>query len=1039
MKFRFLLLTLASLSYCTTAMAATYYVDAINGNDNWSGTTSSITAPNGAWQSIAKVNATVFKPGDQVLFSCGHVWYETLKPNANGTASAKIYFGSYPSQCSNKPKISGMRSVPSNNWQPYKGNIWKTTFPQNLIANGSLSQSVANWTKWPSDASQTFNTTCPISVAGCMNFIAGSSANTSLAISRTFSIIGGKKYTATVSIYAPSGISAKLIVREHGNSWRTLGLANTIDGNNAWQDVTVDFTATQTLTNARLDIEVPKTKQIYIRYVSVQEKGVLASPSMVIFNGDPITVAHHPNAGHDSNNPDSVYFKTTAVSPVVLSSYNTKVNSQIFTPDLKVPSGGSIGPGTKLRLRTVNWRIDDFSVSSVGTGSLSITPSTIYAMPLAGWGFYFYDALWMLDSASEWFFDEKTQTLYLWSPNNEHPGNSVAIATLSYGINLGSKSNLVVENLEIDGASTGITIQNSSDVTLQSLYIHNIKGHAIFARSSANATISANRINKVATIGFAAINAYNSTNALIDNNELSEAGVIVKSGKRVSLPMTTEYTIYGGNGTIITNNTLSDIGSFGIYGESNNEIDSNTIQNACVNLNDCSAVYVADKSLGTAIRNNLILDTSADLTGTPDSMWTISNGIYLDHGISGISVTGNTVKGGVSSLHLHNSKQTSISGNIFYGATGLLLRQQEDDITKGRMSGNVVTGNQFFPTVNNVAIHNTFSSVYSPDASKFATYDNNKYSTIYSPHITRESNIIGLSNAYTLPEWQDADNSVGQPRNNDLQSVTTAPLPSFAQGTAGANSAVNGNFSAGLEGWGSWNAIEPISSRNLEGCLPVSVNCMHVIAGGSTTLVNTPSFKVTKDKYYRITFDIKTTATNANLSSQVEFAGPDNFKALMKTVYKFIAPTDWERHSFVFQATATSSLTIVNQGARFDIQGLPSNKHLWIANFEIAPYDPGFLGPTRTDLLANKTDEDKSMDCPVQSSDPNLCSHYFIFPEATPATWPVTVPPRKGRIVFTQNITLLDSDRDGIADSQDQCAGTAEGLAVNGKGCSLLD
>jgi hypothetical protein len=160
----------------------------------------------------------------------------------------------------------------------------------------------------------------------------------------------------------------------------------------------------------------------------------------------------------------------------------------------------------------------------------------------------------------------------------------------------------------------------------------------------------------------------------------------------------------------------------------------------------------------------------------------------------------------------------------------------------------------------------------------------------------------------------------------------------------------------------------------------------------------------------------------------------------MKTPYNITASTEWNRHSFVFEATATAnSPTIANQGARFDIQGLPANQNLWLANLEIAPYDPGFSGLTRSDLLTNKTDVAKTVDCPTQLSNPGLCSSYYIFPEATVAVWPISVSPRSGRIVFIQNITLPDSDGDGIADSQDKCPNTVKGLEVNTKGCSLLD
>ena len=48
----------------------TYYVDATGGSDNNDGT----GAP---WQTVAKVNATTFQPGDSILFKRGETWTGT--------------------------------------------------------------------------------------------------------------------------------------------------------------------------------------------------------------------------------------------------------------------------------------------------------------------------------------------------------------------------------------------------------------------------------------------------------------------------------------------------------------------------------------------------------------------------------------------------------------------------------------------------------------------------------------------------------------------------------------------------------------------------------------------------------------------------------------------------------------------------------------------------------------------------------------------------------------------------------------------------
>ena len=62
-----------------------------SGNNTYSG-----TKPDSAWATIAKVNATTFVPGDQVLFKRGDMWRgETLVINWSGAANRPIVFGAY--------------------------------------------------------------------------------------------------------------------------------------------------------------------------------------------------------------------------------------------------------------------------------------------------------------------------------------------------------------------------------------------------------------------------------------------------------------------------------------------------------------------------------------------------------------------------------------------------------------------------------------------------------------------------------------------------------------------------------------------------------------------------------------------------------------------------------------------------------------------------------------------------------------------------------------------------------------------------------
>lgn len=67
-----------------------YYVDSTAGSDGNSGTT-----PAQAWKTLTKVSATVFHPGDRILFKSGGVWTGQLWPKGSGTAERPIFIDKY--------------------------------------------------------------------------------------------------------------------------------------------------------------------------------------------------------------------------------------------------------------------------------------------------------------------------------------------------------------------------------------------------------------------------------------------------------------------------------------------------------------------------------------------------------------------------------------------------------------------------------------------------------------------------------------------------------------------------------------------------------------------------------------------------------------------------------------------------------------------------------------------------------------------------------------------------------------------------------
>lgn len=83
-----------------TPTVSAYYIDATGGDDDNEG-----KSPAEAWQTIAKVNAAAFDPGDLVLFKRGETFAGKLAPVRSGAVGNYITYGAYGA--GDRPVIDG--------------------------------------------------------------------------------------------------------------------------------------------------------------------------------------------------------------------------------------------------------------------------------------------------------------------------------------------------------------------------------------------------------------------------------------------------------------------------------------------------------------------------------------------------------------------------------------------------------------------------------------------------------------------------------------------------------------------------------------------------------------------------------------------------------------------------------------------------------------------------------------------------------------------------------------------------------------------
>ena len=131
--YRELLIILSTVTFLLTVsmcFGASYYVDATNGNDNYDGLTEFT-----AWKTIAKVNASNFQPGDEILFKGGETWREQLTVPSSGLDNLYITFGSYGS--AGPATIKGSKIV--TQWEQYRSGVYRayvTSDPARLFLYG---------------------------------------------------------------------------------------------------------------------------------------------------------------------------------------------------------------------------------------------------------------------------------------------------------------------------------------------------------------------------------------------------------------------------------------------------------------------------------------------------------------------------------------------------------------------------------------------------------------------------------------------------------------------------------------------------------------------------------------------------------------------------------------------------------------------------------------------------------------------------------------------------------------------------------------
>lgn len=646
----------------------------------------------------------------------------------------------------------------------------------------------------------------------------------------------------------------------------------------------------------------------------------------------------------------------------------------------------------------------------------------------------------MLDSSDEWFYEPGSKVITAWMPDGANPGARVSVGHIATGIDVSDTRHVIVQGLAVRGTTVGISLFRATYVTVSGVRVEDTDGVGINVKSTTycrieDSTIARTGLDAIEGTGVGGVHA---TFLTVQGNTISDSGVLVVGDSIVSLPVYSVAAIQTGANAVISRNTIRRTTYHGIrtYGE-DASISQNYIGEACLVLDDCGAIYTSWTSNRSSVTGNLIEGVRGDFSGTP-YLGTRAVGIYIDEHGQQITATGNTVRDADYGIQIHNASGNTVSGNTLFGNRRLQLWMQEQSRSvraDGDIHLNVVSNNTFVPTTGGPSVlhESYFASTWD-----FAAYTGNTYSALLSPRVISE--IWASGNAsFTFAEWRAATVN-GTPRTSDAngREVTSSGYAAFR--SLGGNIIPNGAITNANIGWSTWNKTAPFGQLYVETCTVGP--CLRYVAGSTVSLMSSPSFSVTKDQWYRVSFDARVGVTGQGISVLVREGGGGSagYESVMGPSSTFNGTTAWTRYNFIFKATRSVSVddpSTGSLGARVDFERIQASQTLAVANLEMVPLSPVEVG-LRIEMVTNPSPVAVlDVDCPVRATQPTLCSQFVRLNDSAPVTWPYRLSPLGREVLFTRDQSLLDTDRDGIPNSQDLCQSTPANAGVKANGCAI--
>ncbi len=590
--------------------------------------------------------------------------------------------------------------------------------------------------------------------------------------------------------------------------------------------------------------------------------------------------------------------------------------------------------GADAVIKKYSYVIDVCPISAHSGGTLSYTyatdkfGATISLPGTAGFGYFIQNDIRTLDSFGEWYLNPSTKDLSMYFGSNVPSTYTIQASTVDILLNCGGEggfgigtsgstaySNITATNLDFEGANKiGCYAFNNFNITFQNCTINNC-WNGVFTWNVTNSLTTGNTITNILND---AVQQYGQTVSptVITNNTIKNVGLLEGMGESGNQGAYSGIQQDGDNSTI-NGNILDSTGFNGIkFQGSNILVKNNFINHYCAILDDGGGIYTfADKTkTNRVVENNIVINGIGGKFGRVGNNG-MTYGIYSDGGSTNISIINNSVSIADGGGYLINSGvNLSVTGNTFYNVP--------IGICTNRFAGDPVdrslrfARNTIYSSINNFTYSNR--SLNTPntvdiqtDLKAIGSWDSNYYrNDIQQPFDYNYSLTAGGTTIYPSALNFEAWKSFV---NGDFNSKVFSKIPNYTvTNVLSSNVVSNGQFNSDISGYNIYNPINSFTmswdnSSKITGT--GSLKLTNNSSANSAIMVNTPVGSVIAGHTYIVRFKTLGTVLSSNIN--ISFRQTNSpYGSFTNPVQADYTTNSIKQHEFLVTMNETDAATL---------------------------------------------------------------------------------------------------------------------------------